>query len=142
MLAQHTHTVQRVISNFSPACGRRLRYRRFSLFFYRLRPIDLQTARRVLIEASGRNEKGEVKSRHGVAFSLRHPSPPQIAPRGAAHTQKKERPQACENISPQTLLYVGDSRLVFNYAFNILSEESSPMCLIKAFPWGSTRIML
>lgn len=105
-LVSLTHTgCKRVILNFSTACGRRLGYRFFLFFFYGLRSIDLPRARRVLIEASSRNKKGEVKSRRWVASSPCHP-------RCAAHTEKKERPGACENISRnrRARLYISSSR--------------------------------
>lgn len=60
--------------------------------FYGLRPIDLPRARRVLIEESRRNKKGEEESCRGVASSACHP-------RDATHTEKKERPEASENVS-------------------------------------------
>lgn len=99
-------------------------------FFYGLRPIDLPRAWRVLIEESSRNKKGEAESH----------------PRVATHTEKRERPEASEKVlrsGRDAHIYrpLSDSRLLINYAFNILSEEPSLMCLIKAFPWGSTLIM-
>lgn len=74
-------------------------------------------------------------------------SPPVRVTPAVRHTQRGKNVQkllkTSRRVAGDTSIYrpLGDSRLLFNYAFNILSEESSLMCLIKALPWGRDLIM-
>lgn len=84
LLAQHTQATTRYLQLLA---GLRLTPQVSTFVFYGLRPIDLPRARRVLIEASSRNKKGEAKSHRGVAPP---PLPPPLpAVLCCAHTEER-----------------------------------------------------